>query len=138
MEKIRFILVSGDNSRKDYDEPSDMRDALKEEGVPDEVIYSDYAGFSTLDSVVRAKRVFGQSQLLVISQDFHVRRAVYIGSNHGMDIIGVCAKDVDRRIGAKARFREYFARVKAVLDVGVFHRSPRFLGEPVPVGKRSG
>ena len=134
--KIQFIIVSGDNSRKDYDEPTDMRVALREEGIPDEVIYSDFAGFNTLDSVVRAKKVFGQSRLLVISQEFHVRRAIYIGQKNGIDLIGVCAKDVNGPNGIRTRFREYLARVKAVLDVSLFHRSPHFLGKPVLVGKR--
>jgi len=132
--KVQYLIVSGDNSRKDYDEPTDMRQALVEQGIPDEVIYSDFAGFSTLDSVVRAKEIFGQSQILVISQEFHVRRAIYIGREKGLDIVGVSAKDVTGRNGIKTHLREYLARVKTVMDVHVFHRSPHFLGEPVLVG----
>jgi len=129
--KIQQIIVSGDNSRKDYDEPSDMRDALVEQGIPEGIIYRDYAGFSTLDSIVRAKEVFKQSRFIVISQEFHARRAVYIGKARDIDVVGSIATDVLGRHGIRTHLREYLARVKTILDVHILNRGPKFLGEPV-------
>lgn len=125
--------MSGDNSRSDYDESSDMKEALVQLGIPDERIFCDYAGFSTLDSVVRAKKVFLQQSMLVVSQDFHVRRAIYIGQGHGIDLVGYAAKDVEGRAGSRTRIREALARFKAVLDVEVFSRGPKFLGDTIEI-----
>jgi SanA protein len=111
-----------------------MKLALMEKGVPTEAIHLDYAGFSTLDSVVRAKEVFQQTRLIVISQEFHVRRAVYIGKAHDLDIVGSIATDVSGRYGLKTRVREYLARVKTLLDIHIWNRSPKFLGEPINLG----
>ena len=76
--KIEYIIVSGDNSRKDYNEPEDMKNELINRGVPADKIYEDFAGFRTLDSVVRAKEIFGQNSYIIISQKFHNERAVYL------------------------------------------------------------
>ena len=77
--KVDFLLVSGDNSSKDYDEPTAMKRDLVQAGIPEEKIFCDYAGLSTLDSVVRAHKVFGEGRFTVVSQGFHVRRAIYVG-----------------------------------------------------------
>ena len=132
--KITYILVSGDNSRDDYDESTDMMDALVECGVPRDHIVRDFAGFSTLDSVVRAKAVFLEEQLTVISQDFHVRRAIYIGAAHDVDLIGYVAEDVSGRGGLKTQMREYLARFKTVLDVSILDREPKFYGKTITIG----
>jgi len=131
--KIRKILVSGDNSRKDYDEPAAMRAALEAKGVAPADIVEDYAGFRTLDSIVRARKVFGVSKLTVISQPFHCKRALYLADHRGVDAIGFAAREVNVR-SARLRnaVREPFSRVLAVLDAG-FGRSPHFLGEPLPI-----
>lgn len=76
--KVRKIIVSGDNSRKEYNEPAAMRRALEKKGVKPEDIFEDFAGFRTLDSVIRARRVFGQTRLTIISQEFHCKRALYL------------------------------------------------------------
>jgi len=130
--------VSGDNSRKTYDEPADMKRALVRLGVPEDRIVCDYAGFSTLDSVVRAREVFLEEALIVVSQEFHVRRAIYIGKARGVDLIGFAARDVPRRHGIQTELRESLARFKAVLDVSLLGRRPRFLGEPIEIGARVG
>ena len=134
-KKVRYFLVSGDNSRNDYDESTAMKDALIERGVPGDRIVCDYAGFRTLDSVVRAREVFLQDSLVVISQNFHVRRAIYIGQEHGVDLVGYVARDVVGTAGARTRYRESLARLKAVLDMELFGVGPKFLGEPVPIGR---
>jgi SanA protein len=134
--KVGHLLVSGDNSRKDYDEPTAMRDALVALGVPGDRVVLDYAGFSTLDSVVRARDVFGQNQLLIVSQKDHVMRAIYIARAKGMDAIGVSAEDVGFGVGLRTDCREALARVRTVLDVWVWGRTPKFLGPRVEIPVR--
>src|SRR5215831_4157585 len=93
--KVDYLIVSGDNHRKGYDEPTAMKCALVRSGIPEDRIVCDYAGFRTLDSVVRAKAVFGQDQVTVISQEFHARRAIFLAQHRGMDAIGFAAQAVD-------------------------------------------
>lgn len=131
--KIKHIIVSGDNSRKEYDEATDMREALVEQGVPDSCITQDYAGFRTLDSMVRCLKVFGQNKITVISQRFHNERAVFIGNFYNMEVVAFNAKDVPDAFSLKVRTREHFAKFKAVLDLYLFHKQPKFLGEKVAI-----
>ncbi|MGW0334723.1 SanA/YdcF family protein [Streptomyces sp. NPDC003011] len=128
---IEVVLVTGDNSREDYDEPDAMRAYLTRHGVPDARIVSDYAGFDTWDSCVRAKKVFGVDEAVLISQDFHIRRAVALCRAAGVTSygVGVAAEhDVTWYYGGT---RELFAAGKAALDV-VFEPDPRFLGPREP------
>ncbi|MBL7889912.1 MAG: YdcF family protein [Bacteroidia bacterium] len=131
--KIKHIIVSGDNHIKEYDEATDMCDALIWEGVPDSCITLDYAGFRTFDSMVRCLKVFKQKNVTVISQEFHNQRAVFIGNYYEMNVIGFNAKDVPAKYSIKTAIREYFAKLKAVLDLYVFHTEPKFLGEEVKI-----
>jgi len=132
--KIDYLLVSGDNHIHAYDETKDMKSSLVELGVPRDKIYCDYAGFRTLDSVVRARDVFGQTQITIVSQEFHNRRAIFIASHRGLDAIGFNALDVDAYHSFKTRCREQFARVATVLDIFLFRRQPKFLGPKVTIG----
>jgi SanA protein len=136
--KCRYLLVSGDNGRSVYDEPTSMRDALVALGVPESAIVRDYAGFDTLDSVLRAKEVFSQETLLVVSQRFHNERAICIGQHHGMDLYGVNAVDVSGPLGVKVRFREKLARVKTLLDLHLWKSRPKFLGPLLSIGNEAG
>ena len=132
--KITYIIVSGDNHKREYNEPECMRQSLIALGVPDSVIYSDFAGFRTFDSMVRCKEVFGQDSVTVISQRWHNQRAVYIAQHKGLDAIAYNANDVNiKRYYVKNRTREMLAKVKVVLDLA-FGKQPKFLGEPVTVG----
>ena len=131
-QKIDAVIVSGDNHVVGYDEPTDMKDALIEAGVPAERIYCDYAGFRTLDSVVRARAIFGQTNITVISQQFHNQRAIYIARHRGLDAIGFNAREVNTRSSIRTKLREQFARVKTVLDMALGVR-PKFLGPPVEI-----
>lgn len=133
--KVQYLLLSGDNHTEGYDEPTDMRDALLKLGVPDSCIVLDYAGFRTLDSVIRCKEVFGEDSITVISQEFHNQRAVFIANKSGMHAIGFNAREVNKNYSFKTRFREYFARVKCVLDLYILHTDPKFLGEKIKIGK---
>lgn len=130
--KIDFILISGDNSTKENDEPTDFKKALIALGIPADRIYLDYAGFRTLDSVIRAKEVFGLTQMTIISQAFHNERAIYIAQKKGIKAVGFNAKDVDKYTGLKTRIRERFARVKVFWDL-TFRVKPKFLGEKIEI-----
>lgn len=131
--KIKHIIVSGDNSKKEYDEATDMREALVALGVPDSCITLDYAGFRTLDSMVRCLKIFGQKKVTVISQKFHNQRAAFIGNYYDMEVVAFNAKDVPAQFSLKTRIREYFAKCKAVLDLYLIHTQPKFLGEAVTI-----
>ncbi|MDB4673201.1 YdcF family protein [Verrucomicrobiales bacterium] len=116
--KIDHVLVSGDNRDKRYNEPAKMRDRLVELGVPPAAITSDFAGLRTLDSIVRADKVWGLENFTVISDDFHVARAVFLAHAKGMkDVIAFRSAEVASDKSGKSRTREYLARVKAVLDI---------------------
>lgn len=128
--KIRYIIVSGDNGREEYNEPEQMRKDLVVAGIDSSRIYLDYAGFRTFDSMVRLKKIFGQDSVTVISQPFHNERAIYIASKEGIAAIGFNAKDVNAEAGLKVQVREKFARVKVFLDY-LFGKQPKFLGEKV-------
>lgn len=130
--KIKFIIVSGDNSIMEYNETRDMKNSLIQMGIPEDKIVEDFAGFSTLDSVLRAKEVFGQDSLTVISQEFHNERAIFIGKNHDIYSLGFNAKDVPKRYGTVTVTREYFARVKALLDVYILQSMPKFYKDKEP------
>ena len=130
--KIDFVLVSGDNGNKDYDEPTDFKQELIKKGIPAHKIFLDYAGFRTLDSVVRAKEIFGQENLTIISQEFHNERAIYLAKKNGITAVGFNAKDVSGKNGIKTKVREYFARTKVFLDI-LFGVKPKFLGEKIEI-----
>jgi len=130
--KISFILVSGDNGSKEYDEPTAMKEDLIAAGVPANKIFLDYAGFRTLDSMERALKVFGQKDLTIISQEFHNERAIYLAESFGIEAVGFNARDVKKNRGFKTKIREYFARVKVFVDLWTGTDS-KFLGEPVEI-----
>lgn len=131
--KVDFLIVSGDNREKYYNEPVAMRKALVQAGVPFDKIVCDYAGLRTLDSVVRAKKIFGLTELTFISQKFQNERAAYIAQANGMDVVGYNAKDVEGYAARKTEDREVLARVKMWLDVNITDKQPKHLGDPEPV-----
>lgn len=131
--RVKALIVSGDNGTQSYDEPTDMKIALIKLGVPMEKIVCDYAGFRTLDSVVRAKEVFGQQRMIFVSQRFHNARAIYLAQASGIEAYGLDARDVPVALSVKTFLREKLACVKAVLDVNVLGTKPKFLGEKVIV-----
>jgi vancomycin permeability regulator SanA len=126
---VRAILVSGDHGAWAYDEPGTMSRWLVERGVPERKVVQDHAGFDTYDSCVRARKVFGVEDLIVVTQSFHVRRAVALCRAAGMTASGV-GDDSARQFTAaweRGAFRERLAGVKAAYDV-VSGRDPVFLG----------
>jgi len=130
--KVDYLLVSGDNAFIEYNEPMRMKKSLIKLGIPAEKIYLDYAGFRTLDSVVRAKEVFGEEKFTVISQKFHNERAIYIGKKFGIDIVAYNAENPNK---SRIKRREVLARVKAWLDTNILNTQPKFLGERVYIGE---
>jgi SanA protein len=135
--KVKHLLLSGDNHVQGYDEPSEMKAALLVRGVPETAMTLDYAGFRTLDSVVRAKAVFGQRRLTLISDDFHVQRALFLCRAHGIDAVAFTPAPVPEAYARKTRWREYLARVKAVLDVYLLSTQPKFYGPPIEINARN-
>ena len=131
-KKCQYFIVSGDNGTRGYDEPTDMKNDLMARGVPKNNIYCDYAGFRTLDSMVRARKIFGQSQILVVSQGWHNERAIFLAQHFGLDAFGYDAPGPNEPYFSGVR--EVFARVQAALDVTILQKKPKFLGEPVVIG----
>ena len=130
---VRVLLVSGDNAHPSYNEPAAMTAALVERGIPETAIVQDYAGLRTLDSVVRTAEVFGAENFVIVSQEFHVERALFLAAANGIEAWGFAARDAEGMAQVSVRLREYAARVQAVLDGYVFQTEPRFLGEPLPI-----
>jgi SanA protein len=131
--KIKYIIVSGDNGTRNYNEPEDMKTELMKRGVPDSCIYLDYAGFRTLDSVVRCSEIFSQDSITIISQNFHLERAIYIARVKGIYAVGYKARDVNASVNKYVQLREWFARLKLFSDLYVFNVQPKFLGEKVVI-----
>lgn len=129
--KIQHIIASGDNRTRFYNEPREMRKSLLEQGIPSRAITLDYAGFRTLDSVVRCKEIFSQDDIIIISQPFHNKRAIFISDFYDIKAIGFNAQSVPFRVDMKTQIREYLARLKAVLDLYILQTQPKFLGETV-------
>ena len=128
--KARHLLLSG-NRTGASDEPTAMREALVAEGVPQSATTLDYAGFRTLDSVARAKQIFGVTRLTIVTDDFHAARAVLLARHFGIDAQAYCSERLSLRSSKKTRLREIAARGKALLDLYLLRTQPRFLGPPV-------
>lgn len=123
--KVERLLLSGDNGTRYYNEPAEMKKALQKRGVPSSKLELDYAGFRTLDSVVRAKRVFGEQELLIVTDDFHAARALYIARHYDVHAEAFVSS-VDMNLSMRVRTREVFSRCKALLDLHVLSTKPKF------------
>ena len=130
--KVQRILVSGDHGSDAYDEVNAMFYWLVDRGVPREHVFTDHAGFRTLDTMVRAADVFEVRSALIVTQRFHLGRAVYLAQAAGIDAFGVAAEPVRYTGGSWNHVRETIARTVAVADV-VLGRGPRYLGERIPI-----
>jgi SanA protein len=130
--KIDFVLVSGDNATQYYNEPNTFKKDLIAGGIPEDKIFLDYAGFRTLDSMMRAKVVFGLDSVTVISQKFQNERAIYIAEKKGLNAIGFNATDITGTQGFKVQLREYFARVKVFVDL-LLNIQPKFYGDTIEI-----
>ncbi|MDE3245598.1 MAG: YdcF family protein [Acidobacteriota bacterium] len=117
-QKVTWFLVSGDNRAASYNEPQAMRRWLLKQGVPPDRVIADFAGRRTYDSLKRAQVVFGLRRLVVVTSDFHMARAIYLGSSLGLEVYGVPGSTREHTAGKRIWFwfREYWARHKALLD----------------------
>ena len=131
--KIQYILISGDNATPYYNEPSTIRRDLLKLGVPAENIYRDYAGFRTLDSIIRARDVFGLNEFTIISQAYHNKRAIYIALNNGSNAVAFNAGEGENS-DLTNRTREILARMLALLEVHWFDTGPKYLGPVIDIG----
>lgn len=131
--KIKYILVSGDNGQERYNEPKTMQEDLIAAGIPADRIILDYAGFRTLDSVVRCHDVFGEDNITIISQPFHNQRALFIARQKGIHAIAFNAQDVSGSMGSRVLLREKLARAKMMLDL-LFGKEPKFSGPKILIG----
>ncbi|MFH1286183.1 MAG: ElyC/SanA/YdcF family protein [Candidatus Magasanikbacteria bacterium] len=131
-QKTEYILISGDHGRENYDEVNTIKDFLIENNVPKNIIFLDHAGFDTYDSMYRAKKIFEVENMIIITQQFHIPRALYIGKNLDMDIVAVVSDKQQYRGMKRVWLRERLATIKAVLNVW-FHTKPKFLGETIPI-----
>ncbi|OOE88153.1 SanA/YdcF family protein [Salinivibrio sharmensis] len=131
--KIEHLLLSGDNAHRSYNEPWTMKRDLRQAGIPEDRIHLDYAGFRTLDSVVRAKTVFSLVRYTVISQQFHCERALFLADVNNIDAICYAVPSPQGWAGIKIRAREVLARTKAVLDSFILNVKPKFTGPKEPI-----
>lgn len=132
-DKVDTFLLSGDNAHRSYNEPWTMKRDLLKAGVPEASIYLDYAGFRTLDSIVRAKEIFEADEFIIITQKFHCERALFIANHFDIHAVCLAVPGPQQHSGLKVRGREVFARVKALLDLYIFRTQPKFLGPKEPI-----
>ncbi len=130
--KVEKILVSGDHGRQNYDEVNTIKNYLVNNHIPAKDIFLDHAGFDTYDSLFRARDIFHVSSAIIISQNFHLPRAVYIGKSLGLDVVGMSADKHLYVLATYNELREALARFKAFIDI-TFQVKPKFLGNPIPI-----
>ena len=137
-EVVKHLLLSGDNSLREYNEPIELQRALMDQDVHHEDMTLDYAGFRTLDSIVRARAIFGADSIIVVSQRYHLPRALFIARSRGIEAIGFVARGPDS-VPLKLYLREILARPMAFVEVFVLNKQPKFLGEkePIQIRRRS-
>ncbi len=128
--KVSKILVTGDDGSRSHNEVNPARDYLLTQGVPSDVIFLDHAGFDTYSSMYRAEKVFLVDTAIIVTQEFHLPRAIFIARRLGMSAYGVVADK--RKYYLSNSVRELFADVKAVFNLAT-HRVPKYLGDPIPI-----
>ena len=131
--KIENILVSGDNSREEYNESDAMGDYLVGRGVPEDDVFRDYAGFDTYDSMYRSRDIFGVESMMIFTQEYHLSRSVYIAKRLGIDAVWVISDKHIYLWMPRYKTREVLSRVKAFFDVEILKSKPKFLGERIEV-----
>ncbi|XKM12716.1 ElyC/SanA/YdcF family protein [Orbaceae bacterium ac157xtp] len=129
--KVDYLLLSGDNGQQSYNEPVMMRRDLLKANIPDSAIVLDFAGFRTLDSVVRANKIFDADNFTIITQEFHCERALFIA--HAQGINAQCFAVATPEKMKFVRVREMLARVKTFIDLYILDKEPKFLGPMLPI-----
>lgn len=132
--KAKKIIVSGDHGRKEYDEVNAMKDFLKGKNVPAEDIFMDHAGFSTYESLYRARDIFQVKKLIVVTQEYHLMRALFIARELGLEAYGVASdKHIYYNVMLRSELREIAARNKDFLTAKIIKPLPKYLGDVIPV-----
>jgi len=131
--KVDKLLLSGDHGQTDYDEVNTMLDYVLARGVPDEDVFTDHAGFSTYDTMYRARDVFQVTTALIVTQGFHLARAVYTARALGLEATGVAADIQPYADERRFAMRDWLARVKAFVQLHITHPEPRYLGPLIPI-----
>ena len=126
------LLMSGDHGTAEYDEVNVMKDFALDAGIPSEDVFMDHAGFSTYESMYRAAEIFGCKEIIVVTQQYHLYRAIYIADELGMTVWGVAAEPREYENQNYREAREILARVKDFLMV-IFRPEPTYLGEAIPI-----
>ena len=132
--KASVFILSGDNRVNEYNEPRVMKFELMKRGIPDTCLVMDYAGLRTFDSMIRCREIFGQDSVIVVSQAFHNVRAVFIGRKNGLTTYALNARDLHGKTSYKTRIREFFSRIKCVLDIYLLGTKPRHMGDKIKIG----
>lgn len=130
-KKVDYLLLSGDNALTSYNEPITMRQDLIKAEIPRDYIVLDFAGFRTLDSIIRTRKVFNTNDFTIITQRFHCQRALFIALHLGIEAQCFAVPTPEESSGV--RVREIFARMMALIDLYIFDRQPRFLGPQLPI-----
>ena len=130
--RVQKLLLTGDNSLDHYNEPARMGDFARSQGLPESALAYDYAGLRTYDSCYRARHIFGQERVVLVTQAFHLPRALYLCRQLGIDAVGIAADRRGYRAAPWFAFREAFARITAWFEIHI--RAPRpILGEPIDI-----
>ncbi len=132
-DKAPKFLLSGDHGQKSYDEVNSMRDYIEAKGVDKEFIFLDHAGFSTYESLYRARDIFETKKVIIVTQQYHLPRAIYIAEKMGIQAQGIAAEHIAYRGMAAFKTREALARVKDFMLVHIIKPKPTYLGEAIPV-----
>lgn len=130
--KVKRFLLSGDHGQDNYDEVSTMKDYLNGKGIPDEDIFLDHAGFDTYDSMFRADYIFKVDSAIVVTQNFHLPRALYISDRLGLNFIGYSADKRKYQSIESLEHRENIANIKAFWEV-LINKKPTYLGDEIPI-----
>lgn len=126
------LLMSGDHGREEYDEVNAMKQFALEKGIASADVFMDHAGFSTYESLYRAKEVFGAEKIIIVTQRYHLYRALYIADRLGLEAVGVAADQRSYAGQTRRDIREVLARNKDFLT-GIFRPEPTYLGEMIPI-----
>jgi len=131
--KVDKLLLSGDHGQDSYDEVNVMLEYVLARGIPEEDVFTDHAGFDTYDTMYRARDVFLVKKAIIVTQSFHLSRAVYTARELGLDAVGVSSDLRVYKHPTRNALREVLARVKAVMDIHIFHSEPKYLGTTHPI-----
>lgn len=131
--KAPKFLLSGDHGRKSYDEVNGMKDYIEKKGVDTELIFLDHAGFSTYESIYRARDIFEANKMIVVTQAYHLPRALYLAKKMGIEAQGVASEDLVSKKMILFKAREALARTKDFVFVNIIKPKPTYLGDAIPV-----